>query len=278
MKERLNTGGMWAHRSPRHPRSAASPVRTLSSGVTVSYPSNDCTSRGPDVLNRAHRSHAIASPAAIALSLVLLLSTADDCRAQSSPAGWSLSGDVGGAFGGTWLEGPSVPTVSTGTGVAVALGARRSLRSRRDDAFAAGLAVRVVAQPLRLREQGARWDGGTLTDAQFMGTLTLPIDRAPRRRADVEFGAGVSVLSGAGTLYPFRALARTLPTVESGIVLFRSRADAAASSRITRPLGVFVRYSITRVDPTPAPADDVSSSSTTAGWVGRVAVGLRVQR
>jgi hypothetical protein len=247
----------------------------LSSGVDVSYPPTQCTSRRAVVLTITNRSRAIAVP--IALSLVLLFCVAHDAGAQAS-SGWTLSGDVGGAFGGTWLEGPSVPTVSSGTGVSVALGARRSLRSRRADGVSAGVAVRVAAQPLRLREQGARWDGGTLTDAQLIGTLTLPIDRAPRRRVDVELGAGLSVLSGTSSLFPFSALARTLPTLESGLVLFRNRAADDAAARIGRPIGLFLRYSVTRVDPIPAPADDVSSTPTTAGWVRRVFVGLRVQR
>lgn len=228
------------------------------------------------MLNIAHQLRPIAAP--IALSLLLLVSVADESRAQASPAGWTLSGEVGGAFGGTWLEGPSVPTVSSGTGVAVAVGIRRSLKTPRADGLSAGVAVRVAAQPVHLRELGSHWEGGTLTDAQVMGTLTLPIDRTPRRRANLELGAGLSVLSGARTLYPFSALARTLPTLESGLVLFRSRAAEGASSRISRPLGLFVRYGVTRVDPTPVPADDVSAAPTTAGWVGRFAVGLRVQR
>lgn len=255
---------------------AARPARTLSSRVTVSYPLHDSTSRGDVVLTRTRSPRSMASMAT--LSLVVLLLTADDGRAQPSPTGWTLSGDVGGAFGGTWLAGSSAPSVSTGTGVAVALGARRRLSSRRADGMSAGVAVRVAAQPVRLREQGAQWDGGTLTDAQVMGTLTIPVDRTPRRRADVEFGAGLAVLSGAGTLYPFSALARTLPTLESGLVLFRSRAANDATARASRPLGLFVRYSMTRVDPAPARADDVSSTPTTAGWAGRVSVGLRVQR
>jgi hypothetical protein len=227
------------------------------------------------VLTITNRSRAIAAP--LALSMVLLLCVAHDARAQAS-SGWTLSGDVGGAFGGTWLDGPSVPTVSSGSGVTVALGARRSLRSRRADDVSAGVAVRVVAQPLRLREQGARWDGGTLTDAQIIGTLTLPIDRAPRRRAEVELGAGLSVLSGTSSLYPFSALPRTLPTVESGLVLYRNRPADTAATRSARPIGLFVRYSVTRADPSPTPADDVSSTPTTAGWASRVSVGLRVQR
>jgi hypothetical protein len=213
------------------------------------------------------------------LSLVALLLTADDGRAQPAPTGWTLSGDVGGAFGGTWLAGPSAPSVSTGTGVVVAVGARRPLSIRRAaDGSSAGVAVRVSSQPVRLREQGARWDGGTLTDVQVMGILSHPIDRAPRRRADVELGAGLSVPSGSSSIYPFSALGRTLPTIESGLALFRSRANDDTATRSPRPLGLFVRYSLTRVDPTPAPADDVSSTPTTAGWVGRFAIGLRVQR
>ncbi len=155
---------------------------------------------------------------------------------------------------------------------------RRVLKTQRGDGLSAGVTVRVVAQPVHLRELGSRWEGGTLTDAQVIGTLTLPIDRTPQRRANLELGAGMSVLSGARTLYPFSALARTLPTLESGLVLFRSRAIQHASAGLNRPVGLFVRYSLTRVDPRPTPADDVSSTATTAGWVGRFAIGLRVQR
>ncbi len=205
--------------------------------------------------------------------LLLLLAPSAPLMAQyPGEPYWSVYGDVGGLFGGRWLDGGSSPSVSSRTGASVSLGLDR-VNARR---VAVGVAVRVGSQPLQLRERETRWSGGTLTDTRLMGTVTLPVDRSDRRRADLEIGGGFAVLSGARELFPLSAAGRVAPAFETALLLFRSR--LLRDDRGIQPIGLFLRYDVLRLDPTPADASLSGATTATAGWVGRFALGVRLHR
>ncbi len=187
-------------------------------------------------------------------------------------AGWLVGGDVGALMGGTWLEGTQAPTLSGGVGVALSLDAKHSVSGRLD----VGGAIRVAAQPLRLREADARWDGGTLTDAQILGTIAIARRHAGQLETDLTFGGGLALLTGARSLFPFSAAGTVTPVTEAGIALRRGgRGDGGLTSR---RVALFARYSVMRLDPGPTPAAAMDATSASAGWVARTTIGLRVER
>ncbi|MEQ1691225.1 MAG: hypothetical protein ABMA00_08075 [Gemmatimonas sp.] len=185
---------------------------------------------------------------------------------------WALGGALGAVIGGTWLLGATSPAVTTGAGVALSLDVRRSMTSQ----ASIGAVIRVTAQPLRLRETEAEWEGGTLTDAQLLATTAMTVLRGARMTSALEFGGGVALLSGAGSLYPFSAAARLTPAAEAGVSIQRGVRPGQVSN--ARPISVFVRYGLVRVDPGPTPAIAIDAMTASAGWVGRSSVGLRVER
>ena len=181
---------------------------------------------------------------------------------------WKLSGDIGGVLGGHWLEGTTSPMVSSGAGVALSLGLHRAASRRLD----AGGTIRVLAQPLHLQERETRWDGGTLTETQALATMAIVLGRIGTMQTRFDVGAGFAVLSGAQTLYPFSAASRVTSATEAGISLRRGAAPGA------RPLALFARYGVVRIDPGPTQGSAVDAMTATAGWVGRTTVGVRVER
>jgi hypothetical protein len=171
-------------------------------------------------------------------------------------------------LGGTWLSGAAAPTVSTRPGVALSLDVHRTTGSR----ISGGGAARVQAQPLQLREHDIEWDGGTLTDAQLLGTLAVALHRGSSLQSALEFGGGLTFLSGARTLYPFSQAGRVTVASEGGISLQRSDA------RHTRAMAIVLRYAVVRLDPGPTSVTNPEAMSGTVGWVGRSTLGLRIQR
>lgn len=185
---------------------------------------------------------------------------------------WLFAGEVGGVIGGLWLKGDGTPTVHTGTGAMVALAAHRATSARID----AGFALRVGAQPLRLREHSDSWDGGTLTDTQLMGTVAVAIWQTGGVLSELNLGAGASAMSGARSIAPFANAPSIAPVAEAGVTIHRGPAgdrDAAP-----HPLALFARYSVVRVDPGVPGTLTTGNASAVAGWVSRVTVGIRVQR
>lgn len=212
--------------------------------------------------------------ALVALTLPLCASHSE---AQSKPIGavassvehrWLLRGEIGGVLGGTWLTGVSAPTVSSKPGVSLSLDAHRATGRRVN----AGAAVRMHAQPLTLREHGISWDGGTLTDAQFLGTMAIALHRGNRLQSAVELGGGLALLAGARTIYPFTDAGRVTLATEGGVSVQRNDA------RQSRSLALVIRYGVVRLDPGPASVTDPDAMHGSAGWVGRASLGLRVQR
>jgi len=204
--------------------------------------------------------------------VALLLSSAPVGAQYPGETYWALHGDVGGVFRSVWSDGAGAPTVSTRTGAVLSLGVDRVAPG----GTAVGAVLRVGTQPLQLEEGAARWQGGTLTDAHLMGTFTIPLDRSDRRRADVQLGGGLAMLSTSRALLPFSATGRFVPALESSLVLYRSRLPV--DDRGSHPIGVFVRYGVVRMDPTPEVAMPISASAVTAGWVSRISAGVRLHR
>jgi hypothetical protein len=187
---------------------------------------------------------------------------------------WGVYGEAGAVASGTWIAGRGAPDVASTVGPALAIGARRSI----GPATSVGAALRLLSQPLRVSEGGASWSGGTLIDLQPMLTLATQLPRTTDAPLGLEAGVGVSVLSGATSLFPFSNAERMAPIGDVALAYAFSprRAALGRSERPDRPLAVIVRYSVLRFDP--GVAAGVDANTTESGWVGRVSVGIRVQR
>lgn len=185
---------------------------------------------------------------------------------------WLWRGELGAVIGGAWLAGATSPSVTTGAGVALALDARRRVSPYAD----VGAAIRVVSQPLRLREMETEWDGGTLTDAQLLATTAITVWRGGQLTTAFEFGGGLALLSGAKSLYPFSSAGQVSAAAEAGVSI--QRGDVPGQVASVRPISVFVRYGLVRVDPGPTPATALEAMTASTGWVGRTTIGVKVQR
>ncbi len=206
-------------------------------------------------------------------------------RAQRSSTGrdvdnildthWYVSGEVGALVGGTWLSGPTIPTVTSGAGAQVALSAMRAVRPR----LYLGAALRVGAQSLRLAEHDVRWDGGTLTDVQIVGAATVTAPPRHLLQSEVNVSAGLTSFSGAGALAPFALTPRVSPVADIGVTFRRARSnDEINAEREPHPFALYARLSIVRVDPTSSATFQNGQEIASAGWVRRMIVGMRVQR
>lgn len=218
------------------------------------------------------------SPLPVVLSIAIIAFSAPAARAQSSQgAGWTVAGEFGGAIGGTWLESTGAPRVSSTTGAQLSLSASRPTKSR----VALGAAVRVSAQSLQLKEVDQTWSGGTLTNGQLMGTMSVDLPRSAQIATALEFGGGLSILSGARDLAPFTTASRVAPTGEFGVAIRRAPSTYAVVRRTAfdlRALALVLRYDVTRFDPGNSASGGAVPRNATAGWVGRMVVGARVMR
>lgn len=181
------------------------------------------------------------------------------------PVVWRFAGEAGGSVGGTWLEGPRAPTVASRTGFLFGVGLQRGW----SEFVAAGAALRAGIQPLELRENGDTWSGGTLTEANFVGSVSLQSRQRRMYRVSLDLGAGAAVLSGANDILPFRDAASLAPLGEVGVALRRGATNADASRR---DLALFARYSALKVN------SEYVNAVASSGWVGRVIAGVRITR
>ncbi len=172
---------------------------------------------------------------------------------------------MGSVIGGTWLSGPRAPTVGGDAGVMLGLGAQRGVSP---DA-SAGVVMRLGTQGLTLTEQGSSWSGGTLTEANIVGVLSLASRRRTRTRVSLDLGGGMALVSGARDIQPFLDAGGLAPLGEIGLSVRRGGAEVDASRR---DLAVFARYSALRLGAA------VVNAETTSGWVRRLSLGLRVTR
>ncbi len=202
-----------------------------------------------------------------ALQLIVLAATllfdGVSLSAQRAPDGWRVTGEVGGVLGGTWLRGVGAPTVTTDPGATIGVGATRQLVS----GVSAGATLRIGAQPVVMREVGATWSGGTLTEADVLAQLIVMSAQGTTLRPALEVGVGAAVLTGARDVLPFHDASRVAPIAEAG---FSVRRDANSST--PQDLALFVHYGIVRLDASG------TNAVTSSGWVRRVTLGLRVTR
>ncbi len=151
----------------------------------------------------------------------------------------------------------------TDPGATIGVGGQRMVAMN----VSAGLGVKVGAQPVSVKEGGETWSGGTLTEADALGTLSFLTAQSTPLRPSLDIGAGVAVLSGARTLLPFRDASRIAPIGEAGVTL--RRVDPNPNKQ---ELALFVHFGVLRLD---ASATDASTGS---GWVSRISAGLKVTR
>ncbi len=225
----------------------------------------------------AHASAGLAARRARQIGVAFLVLAAMPYRttaAQGDDRRWQVSGEAGGIIGGQWLKGDNAPSITAGAGAELSLRAVRGLRARVDG----GAAVRVSAQSLQLKENDASWSGPTITAGSLIAISSIAVARSETWRSALDAGAGVMFLSGARSIYPFSTASRLAPTLEGG-VSFRHEVDAGVRAKrsLIGQTGFFARYEITRIDPGAAPVGGGGAVGIT-GWVGRVALGLRVER
>lgn len=201
----------------------------------------------------------------VAAAASVLPHTLDAQSDLSGPVVWRFVGEAGGSVGGTWLEGPRAPTVSSRTGFLFGIGLQRGWT----EFVAAGAAIRAGIQPVELRENGDTWSGGTLTEANFVGLLSLQSRQRRTYRVSLDLGGGAAVLSGANDILPFHDAASLAPLGEVGVALRRGATNADASRR---DLAVFARYSALKVK------SEYVNAVATSGWVGRIVAGVRITR
>ena len=181
--------------------------------------------------------------------------------AQEITVPWRPMQEIAAWTAGTWLSGARIPTVTSPLGGAIGIGIERGWRP---DA-SAGFMLRGAVQSLRLREAGASWAGGTVREANVLGMLRAEALHRGRLHGDVDVLGGVSILTGAADILPFRDAGLVQPTGEVGLSV--RRGDTAEPP--TRHVALFTRVGVVRLGATAA------NALTTSGWVRRVAVGLR---
>lgn len=218
----------------------------------------------------------LACALTVGLSSLCALSTIAAQTGDVS-AGWKYTGDVGATLDGDWLSGTGAPAVSGTTGAQLSLGVQRRASAR----ALVGSAIRISSQPLRLSENGAHWDGGTITVTQLLGTVGVPLSRGSSMSSTLELSGGAAFLSGARTIAPFSTSGRLAPTADAGVVLGRGTSRSSTDTRSGfdfRSLSLVLRYDVMRVDPNGDATSTTLTQDAVAGWVGRVVIGMRVVR
>lgn len=201
----------------------------------------------------------------LSLASALLSIAPHRISAQGTAPSWQVAGELGGVVGGSWLKGANAPTVTSASGVVLGINVQRTVLPH----ASAGAAVRIGAQPLSLTERDAKWSGGTLTEGDVLGVVSLIGAGKQPLSVSVDLGLGVAILSGARSILPFRDASNLAPLGELGVSLRRS---VSRSQTARQKQALFIRYSILRVD-----ASAVETIVTT-GWVGRLSVGVRVMK
>lgn len=209
-------------------------------------------------------------------------STADGQTSVVSPKPPRMyTAEVGALFGGSWVSGKNAPNVTGGSGILLSLGLLQHISNRND----AGIVVRGSLQAIEISELGVTWDGGTTIEGQLLGTMRflLPSKRSIRPQVDV--AAGMTVISGAESVFPFSKSGRLAPMADLGVALgwFSGPPDDVVEvtpvPRVRRKeLLIFVRYGVVRLDPAAEPGTVNEVIQSTAGFVGRVTAGLRFVR
>ncbi len=207
----------------------------------------------------------VAPLACVSLATALLTFAPHQILAQAAARNWQLAGELGGVVGGTWMRGSNVPTVTTAPGVVLGLNGQRTVSPH----ASVGAAIRIGAQPLSLTEHDTKWTGGTLSEGNALGVVSLFGARDQPLTVSVDLGLGIAVLSGARSILPFRDASSVSPLGELGVSLRHSttRSKPAGDAQ-----AVFVRYSMLRLDAS------ATETIATTGWVGRLTAGVRITK
>ena len=230
----------------RQPTAAGGPVMMK---FTLSAPMvPQLTQRMAKFLSRAMWHGGAAPNGALSLALLLLAAPLPG-QAPAPSAPWRFSAEAGATGGGVWLDGSRVPRVSTGVGFVFATAARRAL----SDVTGAAAVLRVSMQPLDLRENGVEWNGGTLTEYDLLGVLSIRAPATGSLRATVEAGVGAALLTGAGDIVPFRNASSVAPAGEIGLsvllpVLPTVEDSARECSRVVGKVGASGSGRVTRTE------------------------------
>lgn len=182
---------------------------------------------------------------------------------QTLTARWKVVGEASGIFGNNWLGSENATRVGGDAGFMFGIGAHQRSSQR----VSAGVDVRVAIQPISIRGNGEKWNGGTLTQAELVGALSLRTPPVFSFPLSLDLRGGFAALSGVSHLTPFREASKVAPLAEGGFTLHVSRKPDAA-----RQLAVLARYGAVRLN-----IDD-PELSVKSGWVGRFTVGLEVSR
>jgi hypothetical protein len=129
--------------------------------------------------------------------LFLALSLGGGATLPAQPV-WGVYGEVGGVLGGTWSKTEGAPTVTTGPGALLSLGAQRV-----SERFSLGAAVRLAAQPVSMSELGDSWSGGTLRDIHVVATTAWPLAQRGAGGLDAEAAVGLAGRLGSVRGEPF---------------------------------------------------------------------------
>lgn len=212
----------------------------------------------------------IATLSALASALGGIRASAQDVDPR-----WVVAGEAGGIVGGRWLRGGDVPTISSSAGAELSLRATRGAAPHVD----LGAAVRIAAQGLQFRQNADRWSGPTLASGALVGLASMSVHQSDSWRSAIDLGAGLAWFSGARNVYPFSSASQVAPVVEAGVSLRHLPGDGGPAHRrsLIGQTGFFARYELTRLDPGATPVGAPGATGV-AGTVGRIAVGLRVER
>jgi len=179
---------------------------------------------------------------------------------------WRSVQEIGGIVAGRWMEGARIPTVSSNAGILLALGVQQAFRP---DAYR-GVMLRLAIQPLSMSEAGASWDAGTLREANVVGTLSMLSASRGNWRLRLEANGGAAILNGASNVLPFLDAGSVSPLGEAGLSVHRGSPGLTDTGE--RQISGFARYGALRLS-----ANDGNAIST-AGWVRRVTIGLRMSQ
>lgn len=175
---------------------------------------------------------------------------------------WGVYGEVGGVLGGTWSQSEGAPTVTTGPGALLSLGAQRVV-----ERFSLGAAVRLATQSVSLAELGDTWSGGTLRELQVVATTAWPLLQRGAGGLDAEASVGLSSRLGSVRVEPFASSPSVSPLGEIGLAARRGEAVALVA-----------RLGVVHLNPTGTASSVPGTVAANSGWVRRITIGFRVFR
>ena len=200
-----------------------------------------------------------------AASFLVLLLNPGKAGCQVDPARLRSTYELGASLGGTWLEGPRAPDITSGAGIFGAIGVQRSFAPN----VLGAVNLRVLSAAVSLDESSMTRDGGRTRVVSLLAQASFQQRVERTYRPSLELAGGISRLSGRRDLVPFKDASNIAPTAEIGVSLRRGFAleDAARQE-----FSVYVKYSVMQLRMS---AGDAIAES---GAVSRIHVGMRATR